>query len=56
MTIATFALILANVLCVFVAQRMAKERSKSPTPWMWAAALFGPLPLLALALLSQKHA
>jgi hypothetical protein len=56
MTLVTVALILANVLCVFFAQRMAKERAKSPTPWMWAAALFGPVPLLALAALSGKHA
>ncbi len=56
MTIATIVLLTANILSVFVARNLALQQSKAPLPWMWAAALFGPLPLLILAALSGKQA
>jgi hypothetical protein len=55
MIFATIALFLANAACVYIARMMALERSKSPAPWMWAAAFFGPIPLVALALTSEKR-
>jgi hypothetical protein len=55
MTFATIALFLANAACVYIARMMAREQSKSPAPWMWAAAFFGPIPLVALAFSSEKR-
>jgi hypothetical protein len=51
----TIALLLANILCVFLGRRMALDRAKSPTPWMWLAAIFGPIPLVILALTPEKR-
>ena len=51
----TVVLLLANILCVFLARRMAQDRAKPPTVWMWLAAFFGPVPLIILAVMPEKR-
>jgi hypothetical protein len=50
-----FATLVLTILCVYVAGRMASQKGRSPRAWMWSAAFFGPLPLLALGLLPPKR-
>ena len=42
------------VVCVLVARLMAFRRQRSQRAWMWAAALFGPIPLGVLAMLPRR--
>lgn len=44
----------ATILWVWLARRMAIARGHRPMPWMLAAALFGPLPLLAMLAWPKK--
>jgi hypothetical protein len=39
-----------TVLCVLAAQRLAKRQGRKALPWMVAAAVLGPFPLIPLAL------
>jgi len=50
-----FATLVLTFLCVYVAGRMASHKGRSSRAWMWLAAFFGPLPLLALRLLPPKR-
>jgi len=45
-----------TLLCIWVAQRLAVIQGRKPRPWMVAAALLGPLPLIPLAMLRKPHA
>ena len=56
MSAAVFAGLLGvAILCVVAAFRMAISRGRRVRPWMWAAAFFGPLPLVALALMPRRQ-
>jgi hypothetical protein len=46
----------ATALCMFLAGHMAERRARSPKPWVWLAALLGPLPLAVLACLTPGGA
>jgi hypothetical protein len=46
----------ATALSIFVAGRMAERRARPPRPWMWSAALLGPLPLAVLVCLKPRAA
>jgi hypothetical protein len=39
-----------TILSVLATQRLAKQRGRKPLPWMIAATILGPLPLIPLAL------
>ena len=44
----------ATVLWVWLARRMAIARGRRRLPWMLAAALFGPVPLLVLLIWPKR--
>ena len=44
-----------TVLSILVARRLAAGRGRKSLPWMVTAALFGPFPLIALALLRKRR-
>lgn len=44
----------ASILWVSLARRMAIARGHRRMPWMLAAALFGPLPLLVMLVWPKK--
>jgi hypothetical protein len=39
---------------VYWSHAVAIKRGRSPRPWMWLAAIFGPIALPVLALLPKK--
>ena len=47
--------IVLMALCVYWSRAMAIKRGRSPKPWMWLAAILGPLGLPVLALLPKKN-
>ena len=50
------AVALVVLTCAFVMAtgRIATAKRRSPKGWMWAAAILGPLPLVALAFLPSR--
>ena len=48
------SIILVNFVCIWGARWLAQRKGRKPKPWMWLAALFGPLILLPLALLPVR--
>ena len=42
-------LLAGNFVCVWAALRLARAKGRAPKPWMWATAILGVVPLVALA-------
>lgn len=49
------AVILAILLCMYCANRLAKWKGWDPLGWMLATLLLGPLPLILMLLLPGKR-
>lgn len=50
------ALFLLMAVSVYFAGRLAQHRGRSFTKWAWAATAIGPLALLVLLLIPDRHA
>jgi hypothetical protein len=49
-------LIFLSVACIYLSGRIASRKGRSLTAWLWLAAVFGPLALIAVAVLPQRKA
>jgi hypothetical protein len=56
MSLAAFAAAAAvTILCMRACQHLAVARGQKAMPWMVAAAILGPLPLLSLAVMRKRR-
>ncbi|MBC8036359.1 MAG: hypothetical protein H7X89_03990 [Rhizobiales bacterium] len=46
----SIAFAMLTVVCVIAARRLARRQGRKALPWMVAAAVLGPFPLIPLAL------
>jgi hypothetical protein len=53
-TLSLLATLLLSILSIVAAAYVADWRGRSRKAWMWAAAILGPFPLLALLLMPSK--
>ena len=48
-------LLVASLLCIPLAGRMAARRDRSAKLWMWLAAFLGPIPIAVLAFIPKTR-
>ena len=51
----TWTFIIVALASIPLAGQMARVRGRSPTTWLWIAALVGPLAPLALLVLGERN-